>query len=283
VYKLLSKEVDVTFARQQLPTVAGSSNIYGMPLQQLAPATAAGSTSFDTSKSSTTSSSSSKRSRSSGLTDVHAVITTPEASASMATASSASAGFFTVHLKPEPLEFSPVQYGIINIDQQSSSTTSSSKQPIAAVQQQPSRLQQQTRAVAPAGAGNSSSTGGTATGMPGVAYLKLLSFSETAPQQVAEALIDMQQLKPRQQSQQLQQQQNMAEGQTELQPRPLIGLVLDLRDNVGGIVEAGVDIAQDFLHADQILCIAVDRSNQEERVVLPSAHTLTNLPLVSPG
>eukprot|EP00775_Hariotina_reticulata_P013314 gene13314-13443_t len=57
------------------------------------------------------------------------------------------------------------------------------------------------------------------------------------------------------------------------------GLILDLRDNVGGIVEAGVDIAQDFLRADQVLCIAVDRSGQEERVVLPSAHTLTNLPL----
>lgn len=38
---------------------------------------------------------------------------------------------------------------------------------------------------------------------------------------------------------------------------------------------------QDFLHAGQVLCIAVDKTGQEERVVLPEAHTLTELPLVS--
>jgi hypothetical protein len=39
---------------------------------------------------------------------------------------------------------------------------------------------------------------------------------------------------------------------------------------------------QDFLRAGQVLCIASDKSGQEERVVLPEAHTLTDLPLVSP-
>jgi len=39
---------------------------------------------------------------------------------------------------------------------------------------------------------------------------------------------------------------------------------------------------QDFLRAGQVLCIAVDKSGQEEQVVLPDAHTLTQLPLVSP-
>jgi hypothetical protein len=48
----------------------------------------------------------------------------------------------------------------------------------------------------------------------------------------------------------------------------------------GGIVEAGVSIAQDFLQEGQVLCIALDKSGQEERVVLPTAHTLTQLPLV---
>jgi hypothetical protein len=38
---------------------------------------------------------------------------------------------------------------------------------------------------------------------------------------------------------------------------------------------------QDFLSAGQVLCIAVDKTGQEEQVVLPEAHTLTNLPLVS--
>lgn len=38
---------------------------------------------------------------------------------------------------------------------------------------------------------------------------------------------------------------------------------------------------QDFLHAGQVLCIAVDKSGEEERVILPEAHTLSELPLVS--
>lgn len=39
---------------------------------------------------------------------------------------------------------------------------------------------------------------------------------------------------------------------------------------------------QDFLRAGQVLCIAVDQSGEEEQVVLPEAHTLTQLPLVRP-
>jgi hypothetical protein len=58
-----------------------------------------------------------------------------------------------------------------------------------------------------------------------VGYLKVLTFSATAPQAVAGALVDMQR-----------------EGAQ--QPGGLAGLIVDLRDNPGGIVEAGVDIAQ---------------------------------------
>jgi hypothetical protein len=38
---------------------------------------------------------------------------------------------------------------------------------------------------------------------------------------------------------------------------------------------------QDFLHAGQTLCIAVSKTGEEEHVVLPEAHTITELPLVS--
>ncbi|WIA22215.1 hypothetical protein OEZ85_004545 [Tetradesmus obliquus] len=66
----------------------------------------------------------------------------------------------------------------------------------------------------------------------------------------------------------------------QLMPQLNDRLIVDLRDNPGGIVEAGVSIAQDFLQEGQVLCIALDKSGQEERVVLPTAHTLTQLPLV---
>jgi hypothetical protein len=38
---------------------------------------------------------------------------------------------------------------------------------------------------------------------------------------------------------------------------------------------------QNFLHAGETLCIAVSKTGEEERVVLPEAHTMTELPLVS--
>lgn len=41
-----------------------------------------------------------------------------------------------------------------------------------------------------------------------------------------------------------------------------------------------VCVVQNFLHAGQTLCIAADKTGIEERVALPEAHTLTELPLV---
>jgi hypothetical protein len=76
---------------------------------------------------------------------------------------------------------------------------------------------------APAGSSDSANLDSSRSSKVG--YLKVLTFSTTAPQAVAEALLDMQK-----------------EGAQE--PGGLAGLIVDLRDNPGGIVEAGVDIAQ---------------------------------------
>lgn len=225
VYKLLSKESDVTLLRQpeltswtsNVSASSSSSTSPVLPMTQLSPADAARNNS----------SSSSSNGRQFSAADLLPGYS-PER-------------VYTVHLKPEVMEFEPVQYGIIDLHKDSSSSSSSGLQ-------------------------DSSSSAAQQVG-----YLKILTFSASAPQQVAEALIDMQQLQPKSQQQSTPDQQQ----------QQLSGIILDLRDNPGGVVEAGVDVAVDFLHEGQVLCIAVDKSGEEDRVVLPSAHTLTNLPLVS--
>lgn len=53
------------------------------------------------------------------------------------------------------------------------------------------------------------------------------------------------------------------------------------RKSIISLVSACVRLPlQDFLHAGETLCIAVSKTGEEERVVLPEAHTLTELPLV---
>lgn len=106
------------------------------------------------------------------------------------------------------MQIEPTQYGIIDL-----SKASSSDSPVV------------TAATLTPGS-SSSSTTSSATSAGRVGYLKLITFSSNAPQAVAEALLNMQ----REASQQ--------------PGGPLSGLIVDLRDNTGGIVEAGVAIAQ---------------------------------------
>jgi len=125
-----------------------------------------------------------------------------------------------VHLKAEPLEFAPVQYGVIFPDRYRSKLSSDDGDVRSAVAASSDTSNSATT--------SSESSSNSSELQPGVAYLKLFSSSATAPQQVAEALIDMQQLKTEQQLQQEQQ---------PLQPAPqLQGLVLGPADNVGGAV-----------------------------------------------
>lgn len=60
-------------------------------------------------------------------------------------------------------------------------------------------------------------------------YLRITQFSEPVPQQVREALEDL------------------------TRPQPIEGLILDLRNNSGGLVSAGVAVANTFLDGDVIV------------------------------
>lgn len=119
-------------------------------------------------------------------------------------------------------EFEPAQYGIVDLSKRSAST--------AGVD------------TSITGSSNSSSNPARSSRSSSrVGYLKVLTFSATAPQAVAEALADIQ--KEAQQS------------------GGLAGLIVDLRDNPGGIVEAGVDIAQ--VRAGLFVVIACLREKEQ--------------------
>jgi carboxyl-terminal processing protease len=116
-------------------------------------------------------------------------------------------------------EFEPAQYGIVDLSKLS---TTSDSTPASTVS---TSSDSQTATTLTTTSSSSSSSAGSASGRSSrVGYLKVLTFSATAPQAVAEALLD------------IQKEAQQAEG--------LAGLIVDLRDNPGGIVEAGVDIAQ---------------------------------------
>lgn len=115
-------------------------------------------------------------------------------------------------------EFEPAQYGIVDLGKLSSTSDSTAASLVS------TSSDGQTANNPTVGSSSSSSTGSPTGRSSRVGYLKVLTFSATAPQAVAEALLD------------IQKEAQQAEG--------LAGLIVDLRDNPGGIVEAGVDIAQ---------------------------------------
>ena len=76
---------------------------------------------------------------------------------------------------------------------------------------------------------------------PGYGYLRITSFTETTPEDVSHAILEL-----------------------ERDNKPgLKGLVLDLRDNPGGVLEAGVSVADDFL--EQGLIVSADGRTPEAR------------------
>jgi len=76
---------------------------------------------------------------------------------------------------------------------------------------------------------------------PGYGYLRITSFTETTADDVSHALLRLKR-------------DNKA---------PLSGLILDLRDNPGGVLEAGVAVADDFL--DQGVIVSADGRTPEAR------------------
>jgi hypothetical protein len=186
IYKLLSKEADVTFLRQ--PPGSSSSNDISGGIQLITQLTSS------TPGSSNTSSSS-------GAVQAAAV------------ALGYSPDAYTVHLKPAPLDFPPVQFGTIDIDKAVASAGAN-----AAVDAGSDAATAMSVSSSNSSASNtrSSSSSSSEAGLPDVGYLKLLSFSATAPQEVAQALVDMQ-----------------YEAAAEHGGHGLAGIIVDLRDNPG--------------------------------------------------
>ncbi|KAK9837013.1 hypothetical protein WJX81_006983 [Elliptochloris bilobata] len=66
-----------------------------------------------------------------------------------------------------------------------------------------------------------------------------------------------------------------------LEARGAAGYVMDLRNNGGGLVSAGMGIAELFLPHDSVFCYVVDREAAGEApVTLEAAHAITSAPLV---
>ncbi|KAL3694725.1 hypothetical protein R1sor_008376 [Riccia sorocarpa] len=56
--------------------------------------------------------------------------------------------------------------------------------------------------------------------------------------------------------------------------------ILDLRNNPGGLVKAGLDVAQMWLDGDEVLVNTVDRDGDTQPITLVDGHALTQNPLV---
>ena len=74
---------------------------------------------------------------------------------------------------------------------------------------------------------------------PSLAYIKILSFTETTPRELDDAL-------------------------NQLNENEMKGLILDLRENPGGLLNAGVAVADHFLRRGQVVVSARGRSSPEK-------------------
>ncbi len=83
---------------------------------------------------------------------------------------------------------------------------------------------------------------------PGYGYIRITSFTETTAEDVSHALLHLK--------------RDNKQG--------LKGLVLDLRDNPGGVLEAGVAVADDFL--DQGVIVSADGRTAEARFRMDATH-----------
>jgi carboxyl-terminal processing protease len=94
---------------------------------------------------------------------------------------------------------------------------------------------------------------------PGYGYIRITTFTETTAEDVSHAVLRLQRDNK----------------------QALKGLVLDLRDNPGGVLEAGVGVADDFL--DQGVIVSADGRTPEARFRMDATHhgdLLNGAPLV---
>lgn len=90
---------------------------------------------------------------------------------------------------------------------------------------------------------------------PGVGYIKLASFNETTTTELRDKL-------------------------QELNPATLKGLVFDLRNNPGGLLSEGVNVADMFLNKGQLIVSHRGRNSREKRYVATRGNRGYDFPLV---
>ena len=90
---------------------------------------------------------------------------------------------------------------------------------------------------------------------PNIGYLRISSFNETTSQELRDKL-------------------------RELNPSTLKGLVLDLRNNPGGLLAEGVNVSDMFLEKGQLIVSHRGRSSREKRYVATRGNRGYNFPLV---
>lgn len=86
-------------------------------------------------------------------------------------------------------------------------------------------------------------------------YVKLLAFSQTAASDMENAI-------------------------NELENQGVQSYILDLRNNPGGLVKAGLDVAQIWLDGDETLVNTIDRDGNMLPINMVNGHALTRNPLV---
>lgn len=86
-------------------------------------------------------------------------------------------------------------------------------------------------------------------------YVKLLAFSQTAASDMENAV-------------------------TELENQGVQSYILDLRNNPGGLVKAGLDVAQIWLDGDETLVNTIDRDGNMLPINMVHGHAKTHYPLV---
>jgi carboxyl-terminal processing protease len=90
---------------------------------------------------------------------------------------------------------------------------------------------------------------------PGIGYLHLSGFEQKTPQEVLDALV-------------------------QLATPPLEGLLLDLRDNHGGVVDAAIGVASLFLRPDALVMTMRGRSSPEKAYRTTPASKQFDLPVI---
>ena len=90
---------------------------------------------------------------------------------------------------------------------------------------------------------------------PGIAYIRIFTFSETTDDELTGAL-------------------------NKMDPKTLRGLILDLRDNGGGLLQEAVEVASHFLDKNQLVVYDNGRRSREKRYYVTKGNKGADYPIV---